>query len=266
MPTSAYLINLDRSYPVYDAYHETNGAGTMRYIDGTDAFTLTTFQRIFGDVAHRFHLLEDAINAVVNDLRANPAFQSFDATVYPRADGTRGFDSPVAGQDPTVAAHLTTKSYVDAQDQGVLAVIGTLQGTFNEYLTATTRPFSSAWTEAIWHAGQKDHMTLALTIPSGISPNFADVVSVSIIERLDIAQPSLANPNPAAIYRYQTLAVGQATGFRLDAVWLDPTAAEVHVLIPNSQVLPAYSGVADWGAIAVPRTRHLKAVVQAPVV
>lgn len=263
---SSQLLNLDRSYPVYDAYHETNAAGTMRYIDGTDSFTLPVFQRIFGDVAHRFHLIEDAVNAVVNDLRANPAFQSFDASVYPRADGTRGFDAPVAGADPTIAAHLATKAYVDAQDQGVLATVGELQETFGAYLTATTRPFSSNWTEAVWHAGQKDHLPLPLIIPSGVSPNFAEVVSVTIVERLDIAQPTTANPSPAAIYRYQTLAVGQVVGFRLDAVWLNPTTATVHVLIPNSQVLPSYPGVVDWSAIAVPRTRFLKAVVQAPVV
>lgn len=263
---SATFLNLDRSLPVADAFHAGNRAGTLRYIDARDTFTLPAFQRIFGDIAHRFHLVEDAINAVVADIRTNPAFQSFDASVYPRADGTRGFDAPVPGQSPTIAAHLATKSYVDGQDQNTLAAVGILQTTFNNYLAATTRPFASAWTEVVWHAGQKDHLILPLVIPPGVSPNFASTASVSIVERLDIAQPTTGNPNPDPIYRYQTLAVGQAVGFRLDAVWLNPSTSAVHVLIPNIQVMPAYPGVPEWGALSVPRSRYFKAVVQAPVV
>lgn len=266
MADDLQFINFDTSYPAADNFHTANTTGVIRFTTGSDSVTLSMFQRVQGDIAHRFHLVEQHYNTLIGVLRGNPYLQTFDDGRYMWLDGTRAFTGPVAGRDPTIPAHLATKAYVDARDQVTTAEVAELQTGLTEYFQATVRPFFSAWTEHQWRAGQRDHLELPLVVPPGVSVNYAGLASVAILERLDISQPTVDNPSPSPAYRYATLAPGQATGFRVDAVWLDTDTGTVHVLIPNSAAYPPYPGVVDWGGIVSPRSRHLRAVVQAPVV
>jgi len=264
-------LNLDHTFPVEDSHHATNTAGVIRFLNITDPFHLPVFNRVFGDVVNRFILIEEALNGMVLELTGNPLFKTFDDSPYIKTDATRPFLNPIAGVDPVTADHLVTKRHSDQQVSEVLQVVGDLETAFNEYRTAGTRPFYSAWRSHVWDAGLRQHVVFPLVETPGITPNFADLTSVALIEKVNIAQPSVQNPTPPPIYRYQTLVTGSETGFRIDACWLDPETRTVHAAIPNRAFYPSYAGVADQGGlsdlsgISSPIERWLRAVVYAPV-
>lgn len=263
------LLNLDGSYPVEDSFHATNTAGRIRFLDASDPLKLPNMQRMQGDFVHRSKLIEEKINEIIVELSQNPAFPSFDSSVFSRVDGTAAFTAPVSGIDPTLPAHLSTKGYTDQRDAAVSASVSAVDAKLTSHLGTAVTPLQSNWVQHTWQAGVKVHTEFSLVIPSGSTPDYTKVSAVMLVERLDIAQVTEVNPTPDPIYVYSTLAAGVAYGFKLDALWLDPATNKVHALIPNEANYISsslYPGVSQYEDLLVPRTRHLRAVVMTPVV
>lgn len=250
------VLNLDNSYPVADPNHASNNAGTIRFIGAADAQNLNSLNRLQGDIQHKFSLHQSKINEIILALAGNPASASFDDSAYIKADGSRAFAAPVTGVTPTASGHFSTKGYVD----GFLA---TIQGVLDANTLAVQgleerlpKAMSSPWTLHTWQPGQKQALSFTL---SPAVYDLDDILSVSLLERLDVAQPTEADPTPDPVYVYRYLTAGIDVGFMVDDLWLDPNGV-MKVLVPNSVFFASGHSEALYGPITSPQNRWLKAV------
>lgn len=250
------VLNLDNSYPVSDPNHASNVSGTIRFINSADVHGLDALNRLQGDIQHKFLLHQQKINQIIEALSGNPASASFDDSGYAKVNGSRSFTAPVAGVTPTSPAHLSTKGYVDgfmAQIQSVLdGTTLAVQG-LEERLP---KVMSSVWTAHTWQPGQKQALSFALS-PAVYDLN--DLLSISLLERLNVAQPTEANPDPDPLYVYRYLAAGIDVGFNVDDLWMDSNGV-VKVLVPNSVFFATGHSESLYGPITSPQQRWLKAI------
>lgn len=256
------LLNLYSGYPVADPFHATNPNGFVRFIGPEDALILETLQRYQGDAQHRTILLEGKVNELVALINANPFLQNRDETPYVRTDGTKPFTSPVAGVTPTDGPHLATKAYADSVGSSVLGQLATVSDNLDALTARTPIEFQSPWTEYVWQAGQKTTVNLQVAQYQGQSPDADTVTGITIMERLDIAVPTLSNPTPPVDYRYRELTATNKS-FALEDFWLIPGSRTVRVLIPNLITYDAGYAGSGYEALQTPRARWLKAVVRA---
>lgn len=243
MPLS--LLNLDSSFPVEDAFHESNTLGQIRFFTAADSMTLPALQRLQGDLVNRFILHEDKINDIVLAIADNPSLDDWDDTAYLKIDGTRAFTAPVGGIRPTEPAHLTTKDYVD---EGVTNLNESLTS-LNQALSNLqgVRSISSIWVYSEWRAGQR--VILELPLAEEIADE-TKILSVAVTEAIDVAQ---TGPE-SFIYR----PVSAVIGARVDDIWMDQTT--VKLAIPNNAIYPT-GYPAEYTGTMTPRARKYRATV-----
>lgn len=265
MPLTVQALNLVKDYPIQDNFHAGNTGGIIRFIDVRDAIKLGPMQRLQGDIVHRFILVEDTINGLIEFLNANPLVTGLDDSVYTRVDGSRDFTQPIKGVTPTDAAHLATKGYVDTGlntvNNGSNAVAQALQA----YKEITPYTFESAWTEYTWQGGRKVivNATVLPTGPGAFKPDYDKLTGIRILERLDIAQPSTAVPNPPAEYVYRDRTASNKS-FAIDDFWVIPGTDTVRILVPNFSGFDSGYTNSGYELLQSPRKRWLKVVVTAP--
>lgn len=254
--------NFYRSYPVADSFHTGNSVGIIRYVDARDSLTLSPFQRLQGDLMHRFILIENAHNALIDFINANPFITGLDEAPYVRMDGTKNFTHPQRGVDGPTDECLTTKAYVDQVGATSANAAGAVGVALTAFKNITPHTFQSGWVSYTWAAGQKVVVDLTVNPTSGLSPNYDTISAVRIIEKLDIAQPTLSNPNPPAEYVYRELTATNKA-FALDDFWLIAASNKVRVLIPNLlNFASGYTGSA-YEKLQNPRYRWIKGVITA---
>lgn len=250
------VLNLDNSYPVTDAYHATNGAGTVRFIAADDEMRLDAVNRLQGDIQHKFVLMQAKVNELVLALNSNPALATFNSAPYTFVDGSHPFTAPVAGVSPTSAAHLTTKSYVDSFLGELQDVLDSNTLAVQELEQRMPKVVASAWTEHTWQPGVKQ--VLSFSMAPAIY-NLNDILSISLLERLNVAQPTLANPTPTPIYVYKPLTGGTDYGFLAEEMWVN-AASELKVLVPNAVFFSSGYPANVYGPLTSPQQRWFKAV------
>lgn len=249
------LLNLDSSYPKEDSYHASNTAGVIRYINVSDAASgLSAMERYMGDVTHRFILVGDKINALINSFNSNPYTSGFDDTTYVKTDGTHPFTGPVGGVTPVDAADLATKGYVDEEVAGFEESLGIVNTRVTDLTAQVPLTRVSDWVEYTWSAGEKTALEFTLTPTQS---DLTNIILISFIERLNLG--TVEEPN----YVYMQHMSGNMTNFKVDAIWIDDADGDVlHVLIPNDvkyiDGYPASSGYLDIQSFS---ERHLRATV-----
>lgn len=249
---------LDNTLPNSDPFRTATNAGQMRYLTVADTPTLAVFDRVYGDLVHRTNLINDKLTEVVGALNERAA--ASDVSRFILSSGTVPFLKPVRGVDPENESHLTTKRYVDAKVAVVQTGISTLASDLNAYKAASPMTFQSAWVNYVWQAGAKVPVDLALAALNSKVLDTSAVTSIAIMERLDIAVPTNAVPNPTPIYVYRELSRG-TNGFALEDYWLIASSRTVRALIPNlSGYDPSYLN-SGYDKLQTPRSRFLRAVV-----
>ncbi len=254
------LLNLDQSLP--DADPRTNAsslAGVLRFIDTNDDYTLDPMNRVCGDIAKRFFLHEGKINELVGLLNGQPTLTTFDNTPYVLTNGTHPFSNKVSGITPTLAAHLATKGYIDGLIGTTNGVVQALSATVLSLQETVPSVCRSTYTEFVWSGGTPQVFDLIVT-PSVV--NLEKIIAITIMEKLDVAQPTLSDPNPAAVWVYRQLIHGTCgDGMRVDDTWMVDNST-VRVLLPSrSEYSPDYPSDSGYSAVANPRQRFLSAVV-----
>jgi hypothetical protein len=115
---------------------------TVSGVDPTQGFHLTTKDYVDTEIT----------NNVITDHGGLSGLGDDDHTQYILVDGSRGFTGTVSGIDPTEAAHLTTKNYVDMAISGLdwqdsvinfAPVASGVQSTGNRYIANAT---GGGWT------------------------------------------------------------------------------------------------------------------------
>jgi hypothetical protein len=256
MATSVKLLNLDPSFPVYDAYYDSGMSlgGTIRFVSAADANKLPAINRLQGDIVNRFKLIENKINEVIS-AASNGILVSdtFDGSIYSRVDGSMPFLSPVSGVDPSQSNHLTTKSYVDdvkIELNRAITEFSDALNTVNE-----TSIHYSGWVTHAWQAGVKQ----VVSIP--ILPQVTDadaIANIVVLEKINVSIPTVGNPDPEPRYIVRPITIGTMTPFGVDDVWYESNA--VKIAIPNTAFYtdgydPSYKGVQSVSF------RQLRAVV-----
>jgi len=252
-------LTIDPMLPNTDPFRSPTNGGRIRYIEVSDALTIALFNRVFGDVAHRTNLIAAKVNEVVGALSQQVGTGDVSRNIL--SNGSVRFTKPQSGIDPTAASHLTTKRYVDAAVLNVASEAETLSSSFQNYKDGVPLDFASAWVNFTWQAGARTVTDLALAALSGKVLDPSSVLSITVLERLDIAVPTNAVPDPPPEYVYRQLDRG-ANGFAVEDMWLIPGTRTVRLLIPNSSGYdPSYIGSA-YDRLQTPRSRALKAVVK----
>lgn len=248
------ILNLDRSYPIVDPNHATNTAGTIRYITAEDPITLEVMNRLQGDIANRIFLVEDKVNEVIEEVTSDPTNTSFDNSPYALIDGSHPFVSPQGGVAPVQEDDLTTKGYVDGELTPFQELLDTNTLAIQEIEQTMPKIISSSWTEHTWTPGVRQQVDFTLS-PSG--SDFSDLIAVQLLERLDIAQVTEANPSPDPVYVYRSLG-NSVYGFGITDFWVSEDS-QLHVVIPNTAEFPT-DMAGDHLLLSSPRDRYLKAV------
>lgn len=243
MPIS--ILNLDGSFPISDPHHQSNRAGIIRFIDGTDSLTLPAFQRYQGDVVNRFSLVESKLNEVITAISGNPSLSDWDDSAYVKTNGSSGFTKPVTGVSPVVPADLTTKGYVDLQLEQISLTVTNLASSVSQ--TRGIRSYSSIWVYVPWSASNKKIIQLDLT--SEI-PDHSKIISISVVEGIDVAESG------AEQFLYRP--VNQVTGAKVDDIWLDGSV--VKLALPSSALYPT-GYPPEYLSTMVVRARKYKATV-----
>lgn len=232
MATTVRLLNLDSSVPIEDAFHQTEAAasGVVRFLNANDANKLPAFQRVQGDLINRFKLIEAKINEIIR-AAANGELGSdtFDGGIYSKLDGSAPFTEPVAGINPIRPEHLSTKAYVDDQiqlAQTQITEFAELLDTINE-----TSAHYSAWTTYVWQAAVRQ--VISLSISPQIS-DINDIAGITLLEKVNVAVPTVGNPSPTPRYLVRPVTMGQKNPFGVDDIWFDPESNSVKVAVPNT--------------------------------
>lgn len=253
------LLNLDNSYPNDDPFRSSNAAGIVRYVSAADPGGIPVMNRLQGDLVHRDKLLQSKLNELILLLNSNPILTSFDDSMYMFKDGSRAFTAPVAGAYPVGNNDLTTKAYVQAVASNLGDLITTLNANVSDLASLVPFYCRSNWIEHTWEAGEKGYLDLPLTVPVSILDR---VMSISLVEKIDVAQSTPSVPDPDPIWKYRPLAVGPSSnaGITIDDVWLEDQNT-VRVLIPNTAgAVSGYPPEADY-VLASPRQRFIRALV-----
>jgi hypothetical protein len=227
MATSVRALNLDDSFPISDPYYDTNLAlaGTIRFINSSDANKLPALNRLQGDIVNRFRLVESKINEVIQ-AAANGLLTSdtFDGSVYARADGRTPFTAPIVGVTPSLGEHLTTRDYVDSVSASLNRAI-TEFSVVLETINETSVHYSS-WTTHVWQAGVKQ----IFSIP--ILPQVSDIdniTNINILERVNVSVPTVGNPNPEPRFIVRPVTVGTRTPFGVDDIWFENNTVKLAI-------------------------------------
>lgn len=251
-------ITLDSTLPNSDPFRSPTNAGRVRYIDSTDALTLATLNRVFGDVVHRTSLISSKLSEVVGALNEKQGTGDVSRNVL--SNGTVPFTKPQRGVAPTAANHLTTRSYVDTSVSGISSQIATVAANLEAYKGVVPLSFTSGWVNYNWQAGARTIVNLALASNGGKVLDPDTVLSITILERLDIATPTNAVPNPTPSYVYRQLSKG-ANGFAIEDFWLIPSTRTVRILVPNSINYDSSYLNSGYDKLQTPRSRALQVVV-----
>ncbi len=263
------LLNHDLSLPVEDGFHLENTAGQIRYITPADPRSMDALNRLQGDIAHRFHLVEAGINALISLLNDQPQLISFDNTPYVLRDGSHALSAPLGSPAPTDAAHLTRKDFVEGLVTGlqntVTGILDTQAASILSIQNSLPRYRWSNWTTYVWAAGTKVYVDLPLVVPV---TNPGNVLIINLLERLNVGTVEVPE------YKYRTMMHGTlggtagtgtpgapaGDGMHVDDFWLQSEAL-VRVLLPNtSSYATGYSAGADYDLVT-PVARALRAVV-----
>lgn len=249
---------IDQTLPNSDPFRSTSNGGRVRYITAEDALTLATFNRVFGDVVYRTNLIISKVNEVVGAI--NERQSAGDASRNILSNGTVPFLRPQRGVDPTNESHLATKRYVDAADTVLSGRIETVSSQFEAFKGTSPASFQSGWVTYTWQAGTRSIVDLALGAIDSKVLDTSSVTGIAIIERLDIAVPTTASPNPPAEYVYRHLTPG-SNGFAVEDLWLIASSRTVRVLVPNISNYDSGYLNSGYDKLQTPRSRALKAVV-----
>jgi hypothetical protein len=227
MATTVRALNLDASFPVYDPYYDSSLslAGTIRFINASDANKLPALNRLQGDIVNRFRLVENKINEIIQ-AAANGLLTSdtFDGSIYVRVDGLTSFTAPVSGVTPTLSEHLTTKAYVDAANADLNRAITEFSEVL-ETINETSVHYSS-WVTHTWQAGVKQ----VFSIP--ISPQVSDldkIANINVLEKVNVSIPTVGNPNPEPRFIIRPITVGTRTPFGVDDIWFENNTVKLAI-------------------------------------
>lgn len=251
-------ISLDGTRPYASPEpRDPDEAGYIRYLDGNDAGTLAAHARQAGDLAHRDILLARKFNLLLSAVASNPYFnRTLLEQGFLRADGTVNLTAPQVGVDPVDASHLTTKGWVESSIATVNEAIGGLA----EQLALIAVPLykHSTWTPHEWDVSiGKQVLTFTFTDPEEV--DLDKLSSIEVIERLDLAVPTISNPTPTPEYIYRKLLT--VTGFLVSDFWLDGDRV-LHVAVQNQTFYPSgYPSSSGYESTQTPETRELKAVI-----
>lgn len=253
------FLHHDPSLPNTDAFRDTNTAAVIRFITAADPANIDVMNRFSGDLVQRFNLNEAKINELVSVLNSNPALSTFDNSNYVLCDGSHAFTGKVAGITPTTGSHLTTKAYVDNADSNLSTQISGNTDAIDDINRTLPLIRMSPWQEFVWSGGTKK--VVDLTLSSAVS-NADNVATITVLEKLDIAQPTISVPNPTAVWVYRQLFHGTTgDGLRVDDFWLQDLST-VRVLLPSTTSFSSgYPSSSGYAAISNPRQRFLRATV-----
>ncbi len=230
-------LNLDQTLPDDDSVRAANVAGIIRWLTSADPRTLGTMNRVLGDLGHRSFLLESKINEIViliGQLAALPTLLNIMLI-----DGTTGFTGPVQGVDGTGPNTLITRAgaaaLVGAQLDAIVSTVGLLADRLSDLETGAPINHYSEWVEHVWNAAVPNYIDLTFT-PAITAID--RVVGINIVEKLDVAQPTIQTPDPTPIWRYRPAVVGSSRGATIDDAWL-LDASTLRLLLPSTSAYSA---------------------------
>jgi hypothetical protein len=250
-------LTLDASYP--DAETRTgNPAGTVRFITAADAGTLSAHQREIGDIILRTNLIVNAYNSLLQSVAQNPYFnRTLLEQGLIKADGTISFTAPVSGIAPTESAHLVTLGYLNTALNTILTSFSNLTSLVNGYVNAAPVMRFTDWTTHVWAGGTKQALTFDFSAYTTM--DLDKLASISVMEKLDIAVPTLSNPTPTPVYVYRNLLEG--SGFQMSDWWVSGDRI-LHLMVPNSVFYQAgYPSGSGYTATQTINSRKLKAIL-----
>lgn len=241
-------LNLDQSLPTSDAWRLQNLAGTVRWLSAADPRTIDVMGRVLGDLAWRDNLIQIAINQIQQIITTNPAFTSFDDSVFVRTDGSHPLTdllpcADVSGNPltPSSGSHLTPKHYVDAGLSSLGSSIDDIASQVSSLSVSV--PHKSTWVSYDWSTGAQS-IDLTLTTPVGTLDN---IVNVVLMEKVNVG--NLVVPN----YVYRQLMHGTLGGQNGTGQPGSPAGDGIHVddcwVVNSSTVrvlLPGISSYSNW--------------------
>ena len=245
MSLKVSFLNLDGTFPVPDQFHETNGAGIVRFITPADSRGIDAINRLQGDLAFRDMLIQNTINDLI---------RAFNASGLVSGDA-------IALQDPLLPGDPANKNYVDTQNKTLSMGVALVGERLRNLKSLTT--LQSGWQDVQWRGqNSKERIDLTLTNIDG-SPitgmDFDQVVGISLFIRAEVSGVSVSDPLATPDYVYRSVTFGQSSGFELDDIWLKPPDI-ISLLIPYISSFPIYPASANYVMIQ-PNTISIKAVV-----
>lgn len=253
------LLNLDGSYPVLDAYHDTPNAasGIIRFINASDPNTLDATNRLQGDIVHRFKLVESKVNEIITAAISGSLVRSTgENSAYVLRDGSAGFTKPAPGVSPTDPNHLATKEYVDSLIERVNEGLTELAS--DEGDSSIPSLLVSGWTTHTWNSGSLQVVSLPVLLNGqSVSVDIDKVVGISLLERVNVAVATVGNPSPSPRWVIRQLTVGNQT-FGVSDIWLENNT--VKAAIPNTAFYSEGYG-SSYAAIQSVSFRQLRAIV-----